>query len=184
MRVVFHLISSGNSGGASRATRYIAERDKDLAREGPGDRPLFSAEHDDLTYRKADRILDRFDGQPQKEDLAHLSVSFLEEDFAKLGSDEKERQEQLREVIREGMRGMAVELNVQGLTWVAGIHRNTDNPHVHIVLRDRAVSHRGVTERQFGLLRTSLMPHKRMIEGREVLVPGRIGERFITALDR
>ena len=184
MRVVFHVISSGASGGTSRATRYIAERDKDPTREGPGDRPLFSADHEDLTYRKADRILDRFDGQPQKEDLAHLSVSFLEEDFAHLGSNEKERQERLRAVIREGMKGMADELKVEGLIWVAGIHRNTDNPHVHVVLRDQAVSERGVVERQFGLLRTSLMPHKRMIDGREMLVPGRIGERFIAALDK
>src|SRR5262245_6786138 len=112
MRVVFHIISTGASGGTSRATRYIAERDKDPTREGPGDRPRFSAEHDDLTYRKADRILDPFDGQPQKEDLAHLSVSFLEQDFAKLGGSEKERQARLRDVIREGMKGMADELKL------------------------------------------------------------------------
>ncbi len=184
MRVVFHIISTGASGGTSRATRYIAERDKDPTRESPGDRPLFSADQDDLTYRKADRILDRFDGQPLKEDLAHLSISFLEEDFAKLGSNEKERQERLREVIREGMKGMAAELKVEGLIWVAGIHRNTENPHAHVVLRDQAVSQAGVVEKQFGLLRTSLLPHKRMIEGKEVLVPGRIGDRFIAALDR
>ena len=58
MRVVFHIISTGGGGGVSRATRYIAEREKDPTREGPGPRPLFCEDRDGLTYRKADRILD------------------------------------------------------------------------------------------------------------------------------
>ncbi len=103
MRVVFHIISTGGGGGASRTTRYIAERDKDPTREGPGPRPLFSEDRENLTYRKADRNANPVDGQPQKDDLIHLSVSFQEEDFEKLGGDEKERQARLREVIREGM---------------------------------------------------------------------------------
>src|SRR6266851_6706671 len=184
MRVVFHIISTGGSGGTSRATRYIAERDKDPTREGPGDRPLFTEDRDDLTYRKADRILDPVDGQPQKEDLMHLSVSFQEEDFDKLGHDEREKQARLREVIREGMSGMADELKVEGLTWVAGIHRNTNNPHAHVVMRNQAITQGGIVERQFGRLRTSLLPHKQLVDGQEVIVPGRIGERFLTALDK
>jgi hypothetical protein len=184
MRVVFHIISTGGSGCTSRATRYISERDKDPTREGPGDRLLFSEDRDDLTYRKADRILDPVDGEPQKEDLIHLSVSFKEEDFDKLGRDEKEKQERLREVIREGMNGMADELKVEGLTWVSGIHRNTDNPHAHIVMRNGAVQHGEIVERQFGRLRTSLLPHKQTVDGKETIVPGRIGDRFLTALDK
>src|SRR4051812_45655336 len=107
MRVVFHIISTGGGGGgggASRTTRYIAERDKDPTREGHGPRPLFSEDRNGLTYRNADRVLDDFDGQPQKEDLIHLSVSFLEADFDKLGHDEEERLRSMREVVREGMR--------------------------------------------------------------------------------
>jgi hypothetical protein len=183
MRVVFHIISTGGSGGASRTTRYIADRDKDPTREGSGPRPLFSEDRENLTYRKADRVLDSVDGQPQKDDLIHLSVSFQEGDFDKLGNDEKERQAGLRRVIREGMEGMAEELNVEGLIWVAGIHRNTENPHSHIVLRNKAIERGGVSEKQIGRLRTSLLPHKQIIEGKEVIAPGRIGDRFLTALD-
>src|SRR6185295_20339221 len=116
MRVVFHIISTGGGGGGSRATRYISERDKDPTREGPGARPLFSEDRESLTYRKADGILDPTNGQPDKDDLTHVSVSIGEEDFAKLGNDEKERQERFREVIREGMKGMAQELHVEKLT--------------------------------------------------------------------
>src|ERR1051325_8117230 len=58
MKVVFHVISLGNGGsGASRVTRYISERDRDPKREGADSRPLFSHDQDDLSYRKADRIL-------------------------------------------------------------------------------------------------------------------------------
>jgi hypothetical protein len=184
MRVVFHIISTGGGGGVSRATRYIAEREKDPTREGPGPRPLFSEDRDGLTYRKADRILDPVEGQPEKDDLMHLSVSFQEEDFEKLGKDEKERQAGLRRVIREGMKGMAEELNVEGLTWVAGIHRNSENPHAHIVMRNQAVERGEIREKPIGKIRTSLLPHKQLVDGKEVIVPGKIGDRFLAALDR
>jgi hypothetical protein len=183
MRVVFHIISTGGGGGTSRTTRYIAERDKDPSREGPGDRPLFSEDRDNLTYRKADRILDPKHGEPDKDDLLHLTVSFQEEDFDKLGRDEEEKQAALREVVREGMAGMATELGVENLTWVAGIHRNTENPHAHVVIRNEAIKEGDVKQRAIGRLRTSLLPHKQMVNGQEVIAPGRIGDRFVDALD-
>lgn len=183
MRVVFHIISTGGGGGTSRTTRYIAERDKDPTREGQGDRPLFSEDRDNLTYRKADRILDPETGEPQKDDLLHLTVSFQEEDFDKLGKDEQEKQSALREVVREGMDGMAKELGVENLTWVAGIHRNTENPHAHVVIRNDAIKEGDVAQRAIGRLRTSLLPHKQLVNGRETIVPGRIGDRFVGALD-
>ncbi len=184
MRVVFHIISTGGGSGASRATRYISEREKDPTREGPGARPLFSEDREGLTYRKADRILDPVNGEPAKDDLIHLSVSLEEEDFEKLGKDEQERQAHLREVIREGMKGMAAELNVEELTWVAGIHRNSDNPHSHIVMRNSAIERGGVKEKEIGQLRKSLLPHKEMKDGKEIIVPGRLGEKFLAALDK
>lgn len=184
MRVVFHIVSTGGSGGASRVTRYISEREKDLAREGPGARPLFSEDREGMTYRKADRILDPVTGEPDKNDLLHVTVSVEESEFDKLGDSEKEKQERFREVIREGMKGMAQELNVESLTWVAGIHRNSDNPHAHIVMRNSATERGSVKEKEIGRIRKSLLPHKEMQDGREVTVPGRIGDKFVTALDK
>jgi hypothetical protein len=184
MRLVFHIVSTGGGGGASRVTRYISEREKDLEREGRGARPLFSEDREGLTYRKADRILDPFTGEPDKNDLLHVTVSVEESEFDKLGDSENEKQERFREVIREGMKGMAQELNVESLTWVAGIHRNSDNPHAHIVMRNSATDRGSVKEKEIGRLRKSLLPHKEMQDGREVIVPGRIGEKFVTALDK
>ena len=184
MRVVFHIISTGGGSGASRATRYISERDKDPSREGPGARPLFSEDREGLTYRKADGILEPTTGQPDKNDLLHVTVSVEESDFNKLGDNEKEKQERFREVIREGMKGMAQELNVEKLTWVAGIHRNSDNPHAHIVIRNSAIPRGGVEEKEIGRMRKSLLPHKQTQGGRKTIVPGRIGEKFLSALDK
>jgi MobL relaxases len=183
VRVVFHIISTGGGAGASRVTRYIAERDKDLEREGPGPRPLFSEDREGLTYRTADRVLDP-DSQPQKDDLLHFSVSLEEADFEKLGADEKERQARLREVIREGMKGMEEELNVERLTWVAAIHRNTDNPHAHIVVHKEAIERGTGEEKRIARIPKRLLPHKEMQNGKEVLVPGRIGDSFLAALEK
>jgi len=136
-----------------------------------------------LTYRAADRVLDP-DGQLQKEDLLHISVSFEEADFEKLGANEKERQARLREVIREGMKGMTEKLNVERLTWVAGIHRNTENPHAHIVVHKQAIERGTGKEKRIGRIPKELLPHKEVQEGRDVLVPGRIGDRFLGALEK
>jgi hypothetical protein len=184
MRVVFHIISTGGGAGGSRTTRYISERDKDPTREGPGARPLFNEDRSDLTYRKADRILDPVSGQPEKDDLIHLSVSFQEEDFTNLGGDEKERQTRLRQVIRDGMRGMAEELNVERLTWVAGIHRNSDNPHAHVVISKDAREKGTGREMRIGRIRKTLLPHREIQAGKPVLVPGTIGNRFLAALEK
>ena len=183
MRVVFHIISTGGGAGASRVTRYIAERDKDPEREGPGTRPLFSEDREGLTYRAADRVLDS-EGHLQKNDLLHISISIEEADFDKLGADEEERQARLRKVIREGMKGMAEELNVARLTWVGGIHRNSDHPHAHIVIHKEAIERGTGKEKRIGRIPKRLLPHKEMQEGREVVVPGRIGDRFLAALDK
>src|ERR1051325_3011206 len=184
MRVVFHIISTGGGAGASRTSRYIAEREKDLAREGPGARPLFSEDQEGLSYRHADRVLDPIDGRPEKNDLIHFSVSFEEEDFDKLGANEKERQAHLREVIREGMKGMAEELNVDRLTWISGIHRNSDHPHAHVAMRKEVVERGTGREKRIGRIRKTLLPHKEFTDGKDVIVAGRIGERFLAALDK
>jgi hypothetical protein len=183
MGVFFHILSTGVGSGASRTTRYIAERDKDLTREGPGSRPLFSDDEENLTYRRADRILDSYEVQPEKSDLIHFSVMVTESDFDQLGDDEKQKQERFREMIREGMKGMAAELNVEELTWVAGIHRNTENPHAHIVM-SKNVSELG-TERPKRIARIpkNLLPYRDTQDRKEIIVNGRIGEKFVKALE-
>ena len=184
MGVFFHILSTGIGSGASRVTRYISEREKDLAREGPRARPLFSEDRENLTYRKADWILDPYEGLPEKRDLIHFSVTITEEDFDKLGDDEKQKQARLREVIREGMEGMASELNVEQLVWVAGIHHHSEHPHAHVVIH-KNVREAG-TERpgRIARLPKHLLPYKETRDGKDVIVNGPIGERFVKALEK
>jgi MobL relaxases len=184
MGVFFHILSTGGGSGASRITRYIAERDKNLEREGPGSRRLFSEDEDNLSYHRADRILDPGSGQPDKDDLIHFSVMIEEEEFDKLGSDEKEKQAQFREAVREAMKGMAAELNVEELTWVGGIHRNSQNPHVHIVMNKDAQDRQTGKPRRISRIPKRLLPHKEIENGKEVIVNGPLGDKFLTALEK
>lgn len=184
MGVFFHILSTGGGSGSSRITRYIAERDKDLEREGPGSRRLFSDDQDNLSYHRADRILDPVDGRPEKNDLIHFSVMIEPEDFEKLGSHEQERLERFREAVREAMKGMAAELNSEELTWVAGIHRNSENPHAHIVMSKEVVERRTGWVRRMARIPKALLPHRQIENGKEVLVNGRIGDKFLTAVEK
>jgi hypothetical protein len=184
MGVFFHILSTGIGSGASRTTRYIAEREKDLAREDPGARPLFSADRENLTYRKADWILDPHEGHPEKSELIHFSVMVTEEDFDKLGEDEKQRQARFREVVRDGMQGMAAELNVEPLTWVAGIHHHSEHPHAHIVFNKKVIQLATETPGRISRIPKKLLPYKDNQDGKEVIVHGSIGERFVNALEK
>src|SRR6266545_1047931 len=182
MGVFFHILSTGGGSGGSRITRYIAERDRDLAREGPGSRRLFSGDQDDLSYHRADRILDPNDGRPEKNDLIHFSVMIEEEEFDKLGTNEKEKQTRFREAVREAMKGMAAELNVEELTWVSGIHRNSQNPHAHIVMSKDVVERETGRPKRIARIPKPLLPHRETENGKEV-INGRIGDKFLAALE-
>src|SRR6185436_9430399 len=100
------------------------------------------------------------------------------------GGDEKERQARLREVVREGVKGMVDEVKVERLTWIAGIHRNTENPHAHIVVHKQVIERETGQEKRIGRIPKRLLPHKEMRGDREVLVPGPIGDRFLGALQK
>src|ERR1051325_5547462 len=183
MGVFFHVLSTGVGSGSSRTTRYISEREKDLSREGPGARPLFSDDRENLTYRKADWILDPYDGHPEKKELIHFSVMVPEEEFDRLGADEKERQARFREVVREGMKGMAAELNVEPLTWVAGIHHHSEHPHAHIVFNKKVIELGTGRLGRIARIPKALLPHKDTRDGKDLIVDGPIGEKFVKALE-
>lgn len=184
MGVLFHILSVGAGKGASRITRYIAEREKDLNREGPGSRPLFDETDRDLTYRGANWVLDPEGGRPEKSELIHFSVMIFEEEFDKLGEHEKDRQERFREVVREGMKGMAQELNVERLTWVAGIHHDSEHPHAHIVFNKNVREVGTGKPKRIARLPRNLLPSKDNHDGRDIIINGPLAERFAGALEK
>src|SRR5262245_57650799 len=169
----------------SNATRYIAESKLDPKREGDKPRPLFTNKgHDDLTYRKANSFLTGGRGAPIKNDLIHFSVSFLNEDFEAIGSNDQERKELLREAAREAMDEFRSDLRVNDWRWVAGIHLNTPHPHIHFIVFKEMVTDRG-KPRRLGRIPKRLRPYKeRSPDGAIAAVEGKLGEAFVTALER
>jgi hypothetical protein len=116
----------------ARLHSYIAYRDRDEKREGTEPRKLFSAKEDDLSFWKANQVLTG-EREPKKEELMHFAISFRKEDFEALGHDEAGRQQSLKETSREAISQFADEIKADDLRWVAGIHRNTEHPHIHLI---------------------------------------------------
>ncbi len=193
MRVVVSVKSMVGKG-ASRLTRYIAEEGIIREREG-NRRQLFSEKGDDLsgedrTYREANRYLSKGSKTLRKQDLFHVVVSFREENFEALGANDTERKEALREVAREAMEQTRAGLGVADWRWVAGIHLNTGNPHLHIAIHkkipDRETGRRKRGNfRNLGNFPKRMLPHsERGPDGVIRPVAGEIGEHFNAALDR
>jgi len=184
MRVVVSVKPTPGGGQASQAARYIAYRERDEEREGKEPRPLFSAKENSLSFWKAERVLTE-DRTPAKDEVTHIAVSFREEDYERLGHDEPSRQRALIEVSREAVSEIAGELQAGDLHWVAGIHRNTDHPHLHLLVHrsylDRETSH----EKRLNRLPEEMLAHRAVAEnGVEKIHPGSFSQAFETALDR
>jgi predicted NAD-dependent protein-ADP-ribosyltransferase YbiA (DUF1768 family) len=169
----------------SNATRYIAGSKLDQEREGDKSRPLFTNKgHDDLTYRKAETFLTGGNGAPIRNDLIHFSVSFRNEDFEALGSNDEERKELLREAAREAMDEFRSDLRVGDWRWVAGIHLNTPHPHIHFLVFKEMATSKG-KPRRLGRIPKRLLPYKEQSpDGAVAAVEGKLGGRFVAALDR
>ena len=169
----------------SNATRYVAGSKLDPEREGDKPRPLFTNKgHDDLTYRKANGFLTGRNGAPIRNDLIHFLVSFLKEDFDALGSNDEERKELLRETAREAMDVFKSDLRVGDWRWVAGIHLNTHQPHIHFLVFKEMTDDRG-KPRRLGRIPKRLLSYKeRGSDDATAAIKGKIGSRFVAALDR
>lgn len=142
MNVVCVIKKGHGASGVSHAARYISTRDRDEPREGKEARKLFSAGEDKLNYPQANRLLGN-GREPKANDVLHIVISLeKEEDFNRLGMDEGSRQAGIRATTRHAMKEMADFFNTNDLRWVAGVHRNTDNPHVHLLV------HRDYVERE------------------------------------
>jgi hypothetical protein len=180
------LVKQGRGGsGASRATRYISRRDRDEAREGSLPRKLFSEKEDKLGFFQANRALGAGE-DPKAEDVLHLVISLeKEDDFHRLGADEESRQRAVRETMRGAMKQVAEDLKTDDLRWVAGIHRNTDNPHVHLLI------HRDYTNRETGRVRRlKTLPKEMRVswektpDGERIIHPGSLSKTFEMFLEK
>lgn len=135
-RVIFDvkpMPRSKKSGGGrkSELARYIAESERDAAREGVGARPLFSAREDHLSYWQAEQLITRGNGISDKEDIRHAVLSLRPRDYELLGSTDAERRTHLREIAAKIADLISRERGISYLRWYAGLHLNRPHPHLH-----------------------------------------------------
>jgi hypothetical protein len=180
MRAVVSVKATRGGTGASGVARYIAESKRDEGREGKGARPLFNFKDERLTYHAANMLLSPDRDGPSQRDVIHLVISPAEGEYERLGSTEEERVAAFREATRETMKDVEQVLKVENLHWVAGVHRNTDRPHVHVAVGRDAVSSDTSKDTRIIRIPRELLPHnERGQDGRARFAPGRMAEKFV-----
>jgi hypothetical protein len=180
------VIKKGNGGtGVSHAARYISTRDRDEQREGLEARKLFSDGDDKLNYPHANHLLGN-GREPKANEVLHVVISLeKEDDFNRLGTDEESKQAGVRETTRDALKEMANFFNADELRWVAGIHRNTDNPHVHLLIhRDYVERETGRQKRLNALQRDLRLSWSSTPGGERVHNPGALSLAFGKHLER
>ncbi|MGE0133442.1 MAG: hypothetical protein AB7U82_35650 [Blastocatellales bacterium] len=185
MKVVVVVKKGLGGAGVSQAARYISTRERDEEREGQEARELFSESEERLNYSQANRLLG--DGRdPKTDDVLHLVISFhREEDFNLLGGDEESRLSGVRETTRGTLKEMEDALNAEKLRWVAGTHRNTDNPHVHLLIhRDYVDRQTGSAKRLHTLPKEMRVSWEKAPDGTRIINPGLFSQTFEKYLDQ
>lgn len=184
-RFVLNRIRGSKVEGTSEATRYIARSDLDREREGTDLRKLFSDDRDELSHYEADRWLTAGGARPDKRDIIHYVLSLQEpNDFERLGANDEDRKSSLRETVRRVMRTAEEEMRVERLHWAAGIHLNSDNPHVHIVISRYALDRDTEHLRRFGKLPHRIAPHnEHQPDGTKTYVHGALLDVFAEQIE-
>lgn len=179
------IVSVQSKRASSRGLiHYIAHSKLDAAREVSG-REIFNEKADEITAQKANEFLKK-DITPKRvsnQELHHLVISLRAEDFEMLGEAEQERQDSLKEITRQTMKRLENELGADGLNWAAGVHRNTENPHVHIAIQKEYFD-KNLEKKVLSKIPVSVLPHYEKNEaGEKVLVRGSLIETATDKLD-
>lgn len=134
MRVVVSV--QAKSASSRGLVHYVAHSKVDASREETS-REIFNSYADSVAVEKANDFLKSgvSSKRPANDELHHLVISFKAEDYDRLGAIETEKQESLKKITRAAMKQLEESIGADKLNWAAGIHRNTDNPHVHIAVQ-------------------------------------------------
>jgi len=81
------------------------------------------------------------------------------------------------------MRNLEKTVGAESLDWVAAIHRNTDNPHVHIVISKRFLSLEKDKHEMLKRIPTAAIPHYEMRDQIRVFVPGVLMDTAVRKMD-
>jgi hypothetical protein len=165
---------------------YVAHSKIDVARE-PQAREIFNSYADRLSVEKANLFLKSGvsaggAARPSNEDLHHLVISLRAEDYDRLGASEEEKQESLKKITRETMKQLEKSVAADKLNWAAGIHRNTDNPHVHIAVQKEYFD-QNFEKKSLDKIPVNCLPHYEKGENDKKFAPGSLIESATGKLD-
>ncbi len=162
---------------------YIAHSKTDASREANG-REIFSEHADRCAVEKANDFLKNGTGRarPANEELHHLVISLRAEDYDRLGADEKERQQSLKEITRHMLKQLEESVGADRLAWAAGVHRNTDNPHVHIAVQ-KEYFNKNLKQKTLSKIPATLLPHYEKTGEEKTFAPGILIEAAGEKLD-
>lgn len=173
MRVVANV--QAKRGSSRGLVHYIAHSKLDTEREPQNSRELFNEFTDSLSVKSANNSMrvGIVKGRPENDELHHLVLSFRSDDYRKLGADEDRRRQALKEITRAAMRRLETATNAERLLWTAAVHRNTQNPHVHIAIQKQYLS-REIARQVLTKIPREALPHYELRGSEKVLVNGHL----------
>lgn len=181
MRVVISV--QAKSGSTRGLVHYVAHSKIDQTRE-PKAREIFNSYADSLSVEKANLFLKS--GAPVKrpanDELHHLVISLKAEDYDRLGADEKQRHESLKKITRYAVSKLEEAIGADRLNWAAGVHRNTDNPHVHIAVQKEFFD-KNFEKQMLAKIPNDSLPHYEKNGDEKTFAPGVLIEAATEKLD-
>lgn len=172
MRVV--IVVQAKAASSRGLVHYIAHSKTDATREATG-REIFNSYADSVSVDKANDFLKSGTSvkRPANDELHHLVISLKPEDYERLGADERERKDALKKITRAAMKELEAAVGADRLNWAAGVHRNTDNPHVHIAIQKEFFD-KNFEKKSLGKIPLDCLPHYEKQGEAKTLAPGHL----------
>jgi len=182
MRVVASV--QAKRGSSRGLVHYIAHSKLDIEREPQESRELFNAFTNNLSVKSANRSMrvGIAKGRPSNDELHHLVLSFRGDDYRKLGVNEARRRQALKDITRAAMKSLETSTNAERLLWAAAVHRNTENPHVHIAIQKQYFT-KEIERQVLKKIPREALPHYELRGGEKVLVQGFLFEAATTKME-
>lgn len=173
MRVVASV--QAKRGSSRGLVHYIAHSKVDPEREPQNSREIFNAFADELSVKSANNSMrvGIAKGRPSNDELHHLVLSFRDDDYRKLGTNEAGRKKALKEITRAAMKSFETSINAERLLWTAAVHRNTRNPHVHIAIQKQYLT-KEIERKTLTKIPREALPHYVVRDNEMVLVNGHL----------
>ena len=173
MRVVASV--QAKRGSSRGLVHYIAHSKVDPEREPQNSREIFNAFADELSVKSANNSMrvGIAKGRPSNDELHHLVLSFRDDDYRKLGTNEAGRKKALKEITRAAIKSFETSINAERLLWTAAVHRNTRNPHVHIAIQKQYLT-KEIARKTLTKIPRETLPHYVVRDNEMVLVNGHL----------